>query len=177
MIITAVRHGETNENVNQIVQGQSFGTLSKRGLDQIQELGTKLKDETFDAVYGSDLERCVLTADAILAHHPINQIVYDERLRERSMKPVEGMPFAELNWTPEQTFGLDYKSAEGETWNDIYARVLEFIDWLKQQPEQNVLIVTHGGPLRVLESILGDVPLEKTIRNFHDNCAILKWEV
>ena len=177
MKITAVRHGETNENAAQVIQGQSFGTLSSKGLEQIQELGLKLESETFDAVYGSDLERCVLTANAILQYHPEHKIIYDKRLRERSLKPVEGMTFAELNWTPEQTYGLDVKTSEGESWNDVYNRVLSFIEQLRQQPEQNVLLVTHGGPLRILESILGNLPLEESIKHFHDNCAILTWEV
>lgn len=177
MKITAVRHGETNENAKEIVQGQTFGTLSEKGLQQIEELGLKLQNEHFDVVYASDLERCQKTAEAIMQYHPTTRLIYDERLRERSLKPDEGRAFSELGWTHDEIHNLDIKTAEGESWKDVRTRLLSFANWLQLQPDQKVLLVTHGGPLRVLDSIFTDDPFEETIRRFYENCAIRTWEV
>jgi broad specificity phosphatase PhoE len=177
MKITAVRHGETTENFERIVQGQTFGTLSETGERQIAELGEKLKNEVYDIVYSSDLERCKRTAAAIMQYHPDVKLVFDARLRERSLKPLEGIPFDDLGWNHDEIHSLDVKTDKGESWNDVRARIEPFIAEVKSQPEQKVLLVTHGGPMRILEAVLGELPLDETIKMFHENCATRTWEV
>ena len=57
MRLIIVRHGETNENVQKIVQGQKLGSLSERGWKQTKLLAERLKDEKVDIIISSDLER------------------------------------------------------------------------------------------------------------------------
>ncbi len=177
MQIIAVRHGETRENAEGIIQGQSFGTLTSRGHEQIAALAETLQHEQFDKAYCSDLERCKLTAAAIMQYHPKTPLEYDSRLRERSLKPLEGRPFAEVKWRKQEVHDLSLKSADGESWNDVRGRLVPFVDMLLNQPERRVLLITHGGPLRILDSLLDEQPLEKTIQHFYDNCAIRRWDV
>lgn len=178
MKITAVRHGETVENVKKIVQGQTYGTLSENGEKQILAVGETLQAEQFDIVYSSDLERCKRTAAAIMKYHPDVPLIYDARLRERSLKPKEGISFDDLGWDIGQLqYDLEIKTEQGESWNDVRARIESFLDEVKSKPVQNVLLVTHGGPLRILEAVLGDLPLEETIKILHENCAVRTWEV
>ncbi len=177
MKITAVRHGETIENATGIVQGQSYGTLSETGRDQTRQLGQKLKDHKFDIIYTSDLERCMQTMSAIAKYHSETTVVTDERLRERKLEPAEGKLFSELGWGKEEVNDLDLKTIGGESWREVYARVEDFMNELKERPENSVLIVTHGGPLRMIESILTGVPLEETIGHLYENCSITEWDV
>jgi probable phosphoglycerate mutase len=177
MKITAVRHGDTIENAARIVQGQTFGTLSPLGLQQIEELGFKLQDHAFEKAYISDLDRCVKTGAAILKFHTAKPFIYDERLRERSMKPDEGLPFNEFAWGGGKSLDLTAKTAEGETWLEVRDRLVSFIDFLLVQPEQDVLLVTHGGPIRVLDAILTDQSIEESLMNNYDNCTVRVWEV
>lgn len=178
MKITAVRHGETLENAAGIIQGQTQGTLSPAGIAQTQALGNKLAAVQFDVMYSSDLQRCKDTSAAILAHHPHLQPVYDERLRERDMHPDEGKAFGELEWDYADNTRLDHKTAEGESWFEVAARLKSFVEEvLHKHQGQHVLFVTHSGSLRVLDSILGNLPLEQTIQHAYENCAVREWEL
>ena len=57
MKLILVRHGETNENKNKIVQGFLNTTLSKIGIQQAKKVANRLKDEKIDFAYSSDLDR------------------------------------------------------------------------------------------------------------------------
>ena len=43
-----VRHGETFDNINQILQGQTDGELTANGIKQAEDIRDKLKDEHFE---------------------------------------------------------------------------------------------------------------------------------
>lgn len=179
MHITAVRHGETLENAQNIVQGQSYGTLSPAGLEQIAALMQQLADEAFDAIYSSDLERCLVTAMAIAQYQPSRTVQPDERLRERSMKPEEGKHFDELGWGYTDIFHLENKTAEGESWQDVAGRVQKFVVDIasRHTPTDKILLVTHGGPVRALASMLEGQPLADTLKLDIPNCSVWRWDV
>ena len=63
MYLILLRHAETEENRNGIVQGQHPGRVSELGKSQIETVVNKLKNETIDAIYSSDLKRCTDTAE------------------------------------------------------------------------------------------------------------------
>ena len=54
--VILVRHGQTEENIKQIIQGHNHGTLSDLGREQAMKVGEKLKDEDIGAIYSSDLD-------------------------------------------------------------------------------------------------------------------------
>jgi len=70
MNIIIVRHGETIENRNGIIQGQRQGHLSKKGIAQAKSLALSLKNENIAAIYSSDLKRCKDTTKYITLYHP-----------------------------------------------------------------------------------------------------------
>lgn len=179
MKITAVRHGETNENAAGIVQGQKLGTLSAIGLQQIEEVGTSLQDEQFAICISSDLDRCVRTAAAITQYHEGLETIYDKRLRERSMKPLEGKYFTEIEgWNWENDKLLDHKTAEGETWGDVIERVGQLLTELETTyADKHVLVVTHGGPIRALIYLIEQRPWEEVGREMIGNCEVRSWDV
>ena len=61
-----VRHGETVDNVRQIMQGQTQGELTPNGIEQARALAAELKDTPIDVFVSSDLKRafdtCVILA-------------------------------------------------------------------------------------------------------------------
>jgi len=179
MQIIAVRHGETNENLAGIVQGQLYGTLSDTGLKQIVALAETLATETFDVCYCSDLERTRQTCDAIIMHHPRLKTVYDDRLRERSMKPLEGRYFADIiGWDWNNDKLLDHSTPEGETWADVINRVAAALnDMFASHPSERVLVVSHGGPMRAMRALLVGEPWETAGRTMIENCEVNRWEM
>ena len=68
-----VRHGETVDNVNKIMQGQTHGRLTLNGIEQAHELGRQLRGEHIDVFLSSDLARAVETLEIIKQEktHPL----------------------------------------------------------------------------------------------------------
>src|SRR6266481_4699573 len=89
-----VRHGETAWNAEGRVQGQLDVPLSATGLAQARALAGVLGKEDFAAIYSSDLGRARQTAQPT-ADILKEQIVLDERLRERHYGVFQGMTYAE----------------------------------------------------------------------------------
>src|ERR1051325_9328218 len=75
-----VRHGETEWNRDQRVQGHLDVALSERGVEQAHRLARWLAEEALDAPYGSDLQRARVTAE-ILAGDRL-PVRLEPRLRE-----------------------------------------------------------------------------------------------
>jgi len=61
--ITFESHGTTTDNEQHISSGLKDVELSELGIAQAKELGERHKDETFDTVFCSDLQRSYKTAE------------------------------------------------------------------------------------------------------------------
>lgn len=77
-----VRHGETVDNVNQILQGQTPGMLNDKGREQAHEVALRMKDAKIDAFVSSDLCRSIETCEIIAEPHGM-QVRTTPLLRER----------------------------------------------------------------------------------------------
>ena len=69
-----MRHGETVDNVNQIMQGQTQGELTANGFRQASQVSEEWKDRHLDAIVASDLKRSIDTAAVIAAPHHLDVI-------------------------------------------------------------------------------------------------------
>ena len=131
-----VRHGETVDNVRQIMQGQTQGELTENGIRQAEEVSRKLADEDFGAIIASDLKRSVDTARIIAEPHRL-EVIQTPLLRERDWGGFTG------RFIP---------SLRGEVWPDdietlenLLSRAGEFIAYVRQTfPGKKVLAVGHG---------------------------------
>lgn len=93
-----VRHGETDCNVQGIIQGQMDTDLNQVGRQQAKYVAEALAVEDVDEVYASPLRRAKDTADAIVSEHPnfaVGRLAYwvDDRLKERGFGALEGKTF------------------------------------------------------------------------------------
>ena len=135
-ILYLVRHGETVDNANQIMQGQTQGELNGNCLCQARELSEQWKDREIDVVMASDLKRSVDTAAIVAAPHGL-EVVTTPLLRERDWGSFTGRFIPEL---------------KGEVWPDdietlenLLSRAGEFIAYVKKTyPGKKVLAVGHG---------------------------------
>ncbi len=78
-----VRHGETEENKQKIIQGQLDTHLNSEGEKQADLVAKALRDIPFDACYSSDLRRAASTAERILVHHSGVRLETVPAIRER----------------------------------------------------------------------------------------------
>ena len=135
-VLYLVRHGETVDNANQIMQGQTQGELNENGLRQARELSESWKDREIDVVLASDLKRSMDTARIIAEPHQL-EVLTTPLLRERDWGSFTG------RFIP---------SLKGEVWPDdietlenLLSRAGEFITYVKTTfPGKKVLAVGHG---------------------------------
>ena len=153
--ILLVRHGETDWNRERRIQGQSDPPLNDMGRDQAHALAQTLGGEEIDAVYASDLARARETAEILAAELGL-PVVVDPELRELDFGPWEGQTVEELEARYPDAFGrwVDGGQAEwdgGETHAAMADRVRQAVRRLAAaHAGGRILLVAHGGPVRVL---------------------------
>lgn len=88
MNVYVLRHGQTNWNAKQVVQGKmNESHLDETGTKQATVIREKLLNNVFDAVLVSPLHRAQETAKIV--NNGIRKYVIDERLTERSYEAVK----------------------------------------------------------------------------------------
>ena len=140
-----VRHGETVDNVNQIMQGQTQGELTDNGIRQAEEVRDNMASLDFAAIIASDLKRSVDTARIIAEPHHM-EVVQIPLLRERDWGGFTGRYIPEL---------------KGEVWPDdietlenLLSRAGEFIAYVKKTyPGKKVLAVGHGIMNKAIQAV------------------------
>lgn len=177
MHITLVRHGETDENIKGIIQGQWSGPLNQTGIKQAEEIARILADESFDQIWSSDLLRAKQTAERIVQYHPGNKLELSEALREYSYGIYHGKPTQTLDWVKEEGEGLTRHTPGGENALDVAERASIFVNGLLQQDIQRVLLVTHGGTMRVIKALATGERLGPMFEIRPENTAIWKLEI
>ena len=142
-MIYIIRHGQTELNYREVLQGRSNYPLNEVGIAQAKEAAKKLRDVSFDRVYSSPLTRAVETAQLLA---PSALIVTDGRLIEMDYGPYEGMDLNSL--TPEVlSFFSDFinqPAPEGmEPLQRVVDRAGSFLEDCCRSGE-NILISTHA---------------------------------
>lgn len=163
-MIYIVRHGETDWNIQELMQGHRDVPLNTKGRVQAEEIAKDLKNIYLNVIYSSPLSRAYETACIINAFHKA-PIIKDNDLRERRFGDLEGKPYKEINAYHaallfSETWNYpDYRPPHGESVNDVKKRVIEFTKKILQKYEgETVLIVSHGVTQRILTAILLHIP-------------------
>jgi broad specificity phosphatase PhoE len=151
-----VRHGETDWNRDGRWQGHSDTHLNEVGRDQARRVAAELGN--VDVLYTSDLARARETAEIIAAARGL-EVHLEPRLRERSFGAWEGMTMPEIEaefgealarWLAGEGPGAD----DAEPFDAFAARVAGFVQELPERhPDQTVLVVGHGGSIRVIHAV------------------------
>ncbi len=179
MKIIFVRHGETVENRDKIVQGHRPGKLSAVGIRQAKELALKLKDEKIDCIYASDLARAADTAKEIAVFHPKAKLILAKELRERSYGDWEGKKREAVNWDMNDIWTPGKRFGGGETIEEVYERMKNFaLDIFKKHKNDTVLIIGHGNSGMYLLAALQGKPASGA-KEFGvlDNAGLLSFTV
>ena len=182
--IILIRHGETEWNSQKRMQGHSNSDLSSVGQAQIQALGQWMKNVPFDHIYSSDSLRAKQTAEAITQFSG-HELKIDLRLREKNLGVFEGLTSEEARKLHPEVFSL-FKTAgskyvidEGESTQQLQDRALEIVDEIRiKHLEERVLLVTHGGFIRVVMKHSLGLSLETPTRFLIRNTGVFRlvWE-
>lgn len=159
-----VRHGETEENKQHILQGHQPGTLSQLGIEQAHKAAEQVRDMHFDVCLSSDLKRCADTTQIIMEGRTDDiNVLYTTMLRERHWGSATGKPCSDYQNIP--------VPADAESMPALAARCRVFLDYIKKMyAGKRVLIVSHGFVLRILQATYLGV-------DFHDIQMLTNAEV
>ena len=178
--IFIVRHGQTSGNRARKYFGITDIELNEEGIIQAGLISKRLKRENICRIYSSNLKRAFKTAEIIAKPHKIN-VESKKDLMEINFGDWEGLSFQEIQKSYPHEFSkwqnniMDFTIPHGESVLELKKRVEPaFSEILNSAVENNVVIVTHGGPIRViLSKILSPNALETTFWKIkQDNAAL-----
>lgn len=155
-------HGTTTDNQKEISSGWSDVELSELGIQQSVKLKEQVVAKKFDIVFCSDLKRAVESAR--LTFEGQTEIRQDKRLRECNYGDFNGKPSKIVE--PMQEKNITERFPNGESYEDVKARVADFLLFLKQNYDgKNVAIVAHKAPQLALDVLLKGQTWEQAFAN------------
>ncbi len=183
MDIFVLRHGETDWNKENRIQGSIDIPLNQEGIKQAKETRDYLKHYKIDLIICSPLKRAIQTANII--NEVLNcEIKYSEALKERNFGEYEGKKKQELNDDQVIRSGILFnyevnKKYKGiEPIKDFYERVYLFLNELKETSNSNILLVTHGGTINIINTYFNGFDKQGYIRNLATkNAKVLKYKL
>ena len=154
------RHGETDWNLEERIQGSTCKPLNSTGLAQAQALAELLSETPIELVVTSPLRRAASTAEIIRdkAHAHV-KLLEEERFAEMHFGDIEGHRLSEFGSTYRDTLDawargeLDVRwpGEGGESCQDVADRAMDALQSLSQLPERHLLVVAHS---RVNKSLI-----------------------
>ena len=179
--IVLVRHGETDWNRERRFQGHADVPLNEAGRAQVRALAARLDGEEFSIAYTSPLRRAAESAE-ILAQALGLEVRSCEALKEVHVGSWSGLTVPEVEdrfpdghrrWVGSGAGGWD----DGETYDELGRRVLEGLRWIGEaHRDDNVLAVTHGGPIRAILAAVRGLSFEASRDEiaFVENCEAVR---
>lgn len=161
-----LRHGVTDWNNIGRWQGQTDIPLNATGLAQAESVADRLASAHFDQIYSSDLERALVTAQAVAARHKGVEVKVTKAWRERHAGTFEGLTSDEISVKYPDAYAEMVKGfmepPEGETFQVFTERLKQDLDRIiSEHAGQRILVVSHGGAIRGMAHVTLGVPQEK----------------
>ena len=190
MILYVTRHGETDFNVEKRYTGSTDIPLNAKGLQQAEELASKLSGITFDVIVSSPLLRARQTAEIIRKSVDAPMVIIEE-FAEVCTGVYEGLTREEAQAQHPQVWArlaeiyattgsrpLDDGPTGAETLMQFDARIAGGLAKLKAAyAESKVLLVCHGFSARVINRQLSGLSFKDMDEFILGNCEIVEYKV
>lgn len=173
MKLYVTRHGLTEWNAAERISGATDIDLAPEGLAMAQELAARCAEAgDIDRIIASPMRRAQQTAQAV-ADRLCLPIQTDDRLREWDYGSFEGMPRTTPGFPEAKAAWGCRMPGGGESVFQIVQRTYNVIDDVRRlYPDENVLLVCHGGICRVIDSYFQDMTVERFMGFFMGNCEL-----
>ncbi|MBB4080342.1 putative phosphoglycerate mutase [Lewinella aquimaris] len=178
MKIYIVRHGETDYNLNGIVQGSGVdSSLNETGREQARHFHDKYKNEGFELVITSGLRRTQETVQGFIddgipweVHPEITEMSWGEH-EGKSGTPESIAEFNAIKrgWSEG---AIDGRVGGGESARELSTRLQRFIDHLPDRPESKILICSHGRAMCGLVTLLLGEHISRMNEHTHNNLGL-----
>jgi broad specificity phosphatase PhoE len=169
MRITLVRHGETVGQSSIRYYGATDVALSDVGREQMRQVAAALRDERFDAVFSSRLQRSVEAARLVAGGRtPVHAVAGFDEVNFGRWEGWTREEIAERdpeNYHVWQQRRPDFRYPEGDSRPEFEARVgTAARDLLRGMAHDSVLMVLHRGVIAVLLTQLLELSAEARAR-------------
>jgi len=172
-MILLLRHGETELNVQERLQGRSQANLTEAGRFFAQDTARVISREVGEGdcvVLTSPLTRALETTEIISAElSGLRKVVTDDRISEIDFGKWDGLTYDEIDagWPGARDAGVPgewyFKAPGGEGFDAFRVRLAGFLDDLTNDPHEHKIIVSHGLAGRVLRGIHANLPKPDTM--------------
>jgi probable phosphoglycerate mutase len=144
-----VRHGATENNVSNVFQDENT-QLSELGLKQAEVLGERFKSIKVDLIISSSMKRALQTAGAISSvnglqvekTHLFQEVLRPTFVRNKNKDEPE---VQDVMREIKKNFGdQSWKHSDEENFFDLLERAKKATALLMENPENNIVVVTHG---------------------------------
>ena len=153
-----LRHGQTDWNINFLLQGVTDIPMNETGVEQVRLAAKAIQLEDWDVVLTSPLTRAKQTAEIIASHVGFDEVIEQELLIERSFGEAEGLSHEQ--WRAKYS-NLD-EIPGGESRTQLAARSQQLLDHISSQfAGKRVLAISHGALIRGLLSIASNNELPR----------------
>lgn len=150
------RHGETDDNREPIrVQGFTDTPLNHTGRRQAAALADRVESLGLRSLWSSDLDRARETAEIVGARVGL-PVQLDPRLREANRGRWERRRFIDIErecpdlYAAWRRAGASFRFPGGESLLEQSERVMGALQAIRASSELPVLVVCHGGSIRVV---------------------------
>lgn len=174
MKVYITRHGQVLHNVLR-EYSTADESLTDIGIKQAENLKEQIKEISFDVIISSPTKRTIETAKII--NQKNSPIITDDRLKERDCAYLNGIS---IDKTDREDYWNYYGVLEYGTCEEIkpfFARIYAFLDELKEKDYRSVLIVTHSGVTRAIDTYFNGIQDGKTLHRGLKNCEIKEYDL
>ena len=176
MKLYLMRHGRTNYNERGLCNDDPTRDvhLTAEGIEQAEGAAERLRGTPINRIVTSQLPRTRQTAEIVNRHHDAPLEAHP--LLNDIRSGFDGRPVADY-FAATAADPLRIRANGGESLLDHKARVVKFIDWLREQPEEALLVVAHEETLRVFKAWFEGIEDER-LRELHfANCEVLEYRL
>lgn len=168
-----IRHGKTEDNISGKSQVPE-APLSEEGRRQAEYVAKRLSHIHIDAIISSPYRRAKETAE-VIAKTLGKEIIFEDMFRElRRPSEIAGTSFdsAEyhrvINEIEKIELESDARYSDEETLFEMGARAHQALILLVQQPETDIVLVTHGVFLKMMFAAMMATDSKSTIILFRE---------
>lgn len=168
--IFLVRHGETEWNTQNRLQGNKDSPLTLRGIKQAHQVKKSLERFSIDQAYVSPLKRARVTAEIILQDRKLEAAVKDQ-LREINLGPWEGKTRQETALSHPDAYKAFWERPDlfnllgADTFPELQDRMVKELEQIFiHGNNKNILVVSHWIAIKVALAHYSSTPLSHLSR-------------
>lgn len=174
MKVYIVRHGEVPHNALKQYNNENED-LNENGIRQANELKEKIKNINYDIIISSPLLRAKHTAQIINVNN--KKILINDKLKERDPGDLSGKPLTVTNRDEYWNYNTTIRYGTSENIREFFKRIYNFLEDLKKEDYESVLIVAHSGVSKAFNGYFEGIKYGMFLDRGLRNCEIKEYEI